>query len=322
MSRQKIAADYIDVHETLKQLAGSQYDDNYVLAQRGAGNTIVGGENKTNGIDPKKYLVGNGAMTAISGTRISFDDKYFVLDTRAIQSENRLFGQFIFNISEYLRQYNTTEFELNNIIEVEIYESFYIPKLTEDESFIFDRVLIRVPEITSSIVSSANVAPRHHFDLTSTDAGKGRFLLTPSRNKFIIYQPVRLNSVTIEFYTPLNYTSSIAFPPLSVPVVYTAVGATTTTFSNALGAGLVVGDVVVFKSDSPAITAANPVFFRDRGHFIVSVLPLSFEINGAFVIAGAPFGTVFTAFPQSRIIRIPIRFRSARTGDGNFITAT
>lgn len=312
----------IDLHETLKNLIGSEYDDDYLLAQRGADNTIAGKERQT-GTTAAKPQIGNGVLAAAQQRKISFDDKYFVFDTRQIQSENRAFGSFTFDIATYLRQYNTAEFNLNNIIEAEIYEPFYIPKLLQDEAFNFDRVLIRVQEITSSVVSSANVAPPHHFDLIATDTGKGRFLLTPARGKFIVYQPIRLNNVTLNFFTPLNYNSSIAFPPTSVPATYTGFTGTTTVFSVPLDSGLVVGDVVVFTYDVPAAVAANPIFFRDAGHFIVSVLPLSFEISGSFdLTATIPFGSVLTAYPQSRIIRVPIRFRLARTGDGNFITAT
>lgn len=302
----RIKPEFIDIKETLKKQIGAFSDDNYIDTQAGTSTTIV----------------------AKTDFKVSFDNYYITLDTRACSNYNNTYGQFGFDLGIYLQQTNTVEYTLENVVEITIDEPFYIPKLATNESFIFERVLITIQELSSSKGTSANAAPPFHFSLTVTDAGLGRFLLTPIRSSYLIKKPVRLSSVTLQFSTPVSYNNYIPFPPNNVSVTYAATGAFTTTFNNAVGSGFVVGDVLYFSSSDPGIqnNPANAAFFNTNGHTITAVVPLQVTISGAFTILdGAnnpiPVGTVFTVLLASRIIRVPLNFKTVRTGDGNYITA-
>jgi hypothetical protein len=303
----KIRPDFVDIRETLKRQIGNTTDDDYIGAQSGTGSTIAASK---------------------TAEKISFDDFYLTLDTRAATSINNLNGQFQFDLGPYMQQTNTLLYELDNIVEITITEPFYIPKLVTNETFIFNRVLLIIKEVTSSTGSSATAAPPFHFSFVVSDAGLGRFELTPIRDTFYIRRPIRLAVMTLQFSTPVNYSNTIPFPPVSTGVSYNSTAAFTTTFNNASTAGFVVGDVMYFSSNDPGTqnNPANADFFRVIGHTITATIPLQVTISGAYIIldgANNPVvpGTPFNVLLASRIIRVPFKFKTARTGDGNFLTA-
>jgi len=304
----KIRPDYVDIRETLKRQIGNTTDDDYIGAQSGTGSTIVANK---------------------ATEKISFDDFYITLDTRSATTINNTNGTFQFDLGPYMQQTNTLLYELDNVIELTITEPFFIPKLTLNETFIFERVLLTIREVTSSFGSSAKAAPPYHFSLIVTDTGLGRFQLTPINATYYIRRPIRLAVMTLQFSTPVSFSNSIPFPSLSAQVTYNStVPGLTTTFDNAAGAGFVVGDVMYFSSPDPAIQSnpANAEFFRLRGHTITATIPLQVTISGAYTILDGfgvpvPVGTPFNVTLASRIIRVPFKIKAARTGDGNFITA-
>jgi hypothetical protein len=303
----KIKPDFVDIRETLKRQIGNTTDDDYIGAQSGTSNTIAVGK---------------------TTEKISFDDFYITLDTRSATTLNNANGQFQFDLGPYMQQTNTLLYELDNVIEITITEPFFIPKLTINETFIFERVLLTIKEVTSSFGSSATAAPPFHFSLIVSDTGLGRFQLTPIRDTYYIRRPIRLAVMTLQFSTPVSFSNTIPFPPTSLTITYNSTAAFTTTFDNAANAGFVVGDVMYFSSSDPGIQSnpANADFFRPTGHTITATIPLQVTISGAYTILdGAnlpvPVGTPFNVTLASRIIRVPFKIKAARTGDGNFITA-
>jgi hypothetical protein len=332
----RIAPEYFDIQETLKKQIGKTTDDDYIDAQAGSNITIVG----LDSLDINKKGSGGGSGTlpplnwdainqAAKKSGVSVDDYYITLDNRLVQTYNLAVGQFTFDPSVYLKNQNILDFSLNNVIEMTILGPFFIPKLSENPSFIFERLLMVIKEATSSSsTTSGNVAPQYHFEFMITDTGLGRFTLNVVNPNYTIRKPIRFDkNITIQFYTPATSQSSIIFPALTVPVAYASTAPFTTSFSNLSGAGFVVGDVLIFSSNDPGTqnNPANAAFFSPFGLPITAVIPLQVTVSGAFTILDGTntpvlVGTPFIVAPASRVIRIPLRFRTVRTGDGNYIT--
>jgi hypothetical protein len=327
----RIQPDFVDIQETLKRQIGKQSDDDYLGAQSGVGNTIGASAGMGSGGSGGAITNANGIPRldqTLKKNSVSIDYYDLTFDTRLLQSANLQVGQLIFDPSAYLKNQNILDFSLNNVIDMSILGPFFIPKLAVNESFIYERILMVVKEaVPSSTATSGVVAPQYHFAFKISDAGVGKFELTPIQERYVFRKPIRFEkSITLQFYTPQSAGSTINIPPFSIPVTYAATAAFTTTFANLANAGFVVGDVVVFDTLDQGIknNTANADFFRIQGHTIVATVPLAVTISGAYTILDAfnvpvPVGTPFLAFPASRVIRVPFRFRVAREGDGNFI---
>jgi hypothetical protein len=303
----RIKPQFVDIHETLKKQIGNATDDSIFGAQAGAGGTIAG---------------------ATISDKISFDDYYITLDTRESQSVDNLNGRFLFDLGPYMRETNTLVYQLENVVELTITEPFYIPKLTVNETFIFNRVLLTIQEVITSKGTSGRAAPPFHFSLTVRDVGLGRFELTPVEPSYFAIKPFRMATMTLQFSTPVNYGNFIPFPPITQIITYNSTTAFNTIFDNAADAGFVVGDVMYFTSNNPAIqnNPANAQFFRAIGHSITATIPFQVTIAGAYTILdGAnlpvPVGTPFNVTLASRVIRVPFKIKTTKTGDGNNIIA-
>lgn len=309
----RIAPEFVDIHEVMKDRVAKQYkdDDAYIGVQSTVGGTIAG--------------AALGATGSGSGRRNkAFKEWYIVFDTRNAITSDPANGQYTFDIGQYMQQVQTNEYNLNGVVQMTI-SPFTIPAVVRDEFYAFASIGLRISEVNSSVITSARTEAPTHFQFSFADVGLGRLLLTPTlppNGIFIIQQPVLLNTATFTFTLPLNYNSTVTFPPLTFIATYLGVTPTTTVFSNLLGVNLVVGDVLFFTSSDPVLVANNPTFFNQQGHFIETVLPLQFEITGVYnLVGGIPGVTQVTVAQASNVIRIPMKFKVVYDGEGNFINS-
>lgn len=334
----RIANQYIDIQETMKGIVSSNAGDDYAGIQRTSTGTLGGDDNQTigdavltsappdssiPGLVAERYAAGRSAVSGLpaitqSYTAVSQDFAYFNLDTRAADSENRAGGTIVYDLLQYLVSKTKTR-DLPTVVEARIMGRFFIPKPTSDETLVFKRILMTIQELsTGSNYTSSDAGPIYHFEFVATDTGLGQVELTPLSEPFYLNQPLRMDKATITFYTPTTKNSFIPLQPESFLVTYNSNTPTTTTFDAPLGHGVVVGEVAVFTTNSDALRAASPLLFRAQGFFVVAVLPLTITISGAFALVVPP-GATISMFPSSRIIRIPLRFRTIRgKGGGNF----